>query len=501
MDILQPQHHKGWIMSSLRAYIITRILLTIPMIFILVSLVFLILRIMPGDPIRATMRPGAPQEYVDSIRHAQGLDKPMFFNLRGSSATVLPEHLILRAEASADSEVTLLVEQGDQFAISDRAGNEEGEWLRIAVGEDFEGWISPGQQDWLRRVSAEVSTLEEADMEGHPWLRVSIPAAQARLEGWAPADQYDVGYNVFDSQYFNYLWSLLRLDLGESIAPVRGRPVITDLADKFPATMELSIFSMIITAFIGISTGAYAAYKRRSVADYGFRIYSILVYSMPVFWLGLMFQLFLGVWLGSWSEKTLGINLGLPVAGRIGTDMQPEPIIQAYDLQVSGFVASVLNFLSKFYVLDSLVTGNWASLRNSLKHLFLPSLTLGLYLSGVFTRLTRANMLGMLRQDFVTAARARGIPERIVVYKHALKNAFIPVLTMLGLQFALLMAGAVLTETTFSWPGMGRFLTERIEYRDFPSIQGGIVFFALLVAGVSLVVDIIYAYLDPRIRY
>jgi peptide/nickel transport system permease protein len=490
-------------MSSLRAYIVTRILLTIPMIFILVSLVFLILRIMPGDPIRATMRPGAPQEYVDSIRHAQGLDKPMFFNLRGSWATVLPERLILRAEASAGSDVTLLVGQGDRFAISDHTHNEEGEWLRIAVADEFEGWISPGQQSWLRRVSAEVSTLEEADIEGHPWLRVSIPGGgpESRLEGWAPADQYDVSVNVFDSQYFNYLWNLLRLDLGESIAPVRGRPVGTDLADKFPATLELAIFSMIITALIGISTGAYAAYKRRSVADYGFRIYSIVIYAMPVFWLGLMFQLFLGVWFGSWSEKTLGINLGLPVAGRIGTDLQPETIIQAYDLQVSGFVASILDFLSKFYVFDSLVTGNWASLRSALKHLFLPSLTLGLYLSGVFTRLTRANMLGMLRQDFVTAARARGIPERIVVYKHALKNASIPILTMLGLQFALLMGGAVLTETTFSWPGMGRFLTERIEYRDFPSIQGGIVFFALLVAGVSLVVHIIYAYLDPRIRY
>ena len=490
-------------MSSLRAYIITRILLTIPMIFILVSLVFLILRIMPGDPIRATMRPGAPQEYVDSIRHAQGLDKPMFINLRGSSATVLPERLILRAEASAGSEVTLLVERGDRFDISDRTRNNEGEWLRIAAGEDFEGWISPGQQDWLRRVSAEVSILEEADMEGYPWLRARIPAGgpQSILEGWASVDQFKVSVNIFDSQYFNYLWNLLRLDLGTSIAPVRGRPVVTDLADKFPATLELSIFSMIITAFIGISTGAYAAYKRRSVADYGFRIYSIVIYAMPVFWLGLMLQLFFGVWLGSWSEKALGVNLGLPVAMRIGTQMQPEPIIQAYDLKVSGFVASVLDFLSKFYVFDSLVTGNWASLRSSLQHLFLPSLTLGLYLSGVFTRLTRANMLGMLRQDFVTAARARGIPERIVVYKHALKNAFIPILTMLGLQFALLLAGAVLTETTFSWPGMGQFLVERISYRDFPSIQGSVVFFAVLVTGVSLLVDVIYAYLDPRIRY
>ncbi len=499
-------------MSSLRAYIVTRILLTIPMIFILVTLVFVILRIMPGDPIRATMRPGAPQEYVDSIRHALGLDKPLFINLQGSQATVLPERLILRAEPSSDAEVTLLVTQGERYAISDRQRNEEGKWLRIAVGEDFEGWISPGQQDWLRRVSAEFSILDEADIDGYHWLRVRIPAGgpQARLEGWAPADQYQVSYNILDSQYFNYLWSLVRLDLGTSIAPVRGRPVISDLAEKFPATLELSIFSMIITTIIGISTGAYAAHKRRSVADYGFRIYSIVVYALPVFWLGLMLQLIFAVWLGSWSEKTLGVNLSLPVAGRIGTQLQPTPIIEAYNLEatlqtwpppLSSLVTSVLNFLSQFYVLDSIVTGNWASLRSALKHLFLPSLTLGLYLSGVFTRLTRANMLGTLRQDFITAARARGIPERIVVYKHALKNAFIPILTMLGLQFALLLAGAVLTETTFSWPGMGRFLAERIEYRDFPSIQGGIVFFAFLVAGVSLLVDILYAYLDPRIRY
>jgi peptide/nickel transport system permease protein len=485
-------------MTSLRAYIVTRILLTIPMILILVSLVFIILRIMPGDPIRATLRPGAPQEYVDSIKHAQGLDKPMFFNLRGSKATVLPERLILRSEASTGSEITLLVEHGDRFAVSDRTRNEEGEWLRIAVGEDFEGWISLEQQSWLRRMSAEFSALEEADIEGHHWLRVRIPGRGqiSILEGWAPIDQFKVSINIFDSQYFNYLWSIMRLDLGASIAPVRGRLVITDLADKFPATLELSIFSMIISALVGIFTGAYAAHKRRSVADYGFRISSIVIYALPVFWLGLMLQLLFGVKLGL-----------LPVYGRIGTKMQPETIVQVYDLgqklvgPLGEKAIAFLDFVSNFYVLDSIVTRNWASLASALKHLALPSITLGLYLSGVFTRLTRANMLGTLQEDYITAARARGIPERIVVYKHALKNAFIPILTMLGLQFALLMAGAVLTETTFSWPGMGRFLTERIEYRDFPSIQGGVVFFALLVTGVSLLVDIIYAYLDPRIRY
>jgi peptide/nickel transport system permease protein len=131
----------------------------------------------------------------------------------------------------------------------------------------------------------------------------------------------------------------------------------------------------------------------------------------------------------------------------------------------------------------------------------LPSLTLGLYLSGNFTRLTRANMLDVLQQDFIAAARARGIRERAVVYKHALLNAFIPILTMFGMQFALLMAGAVLTETTFNWPGMGLFLVERVTDRDFPAIQGTVVFFALIIATVSLLVDIIYARIDPRVRY
>ena len=321
------------------------------MIFILVTLVFLIVRIMPGDPVRAMLRPGAPQEYVDNIKHSLGLDKPLII------------------------------------------------------------------------------------------------------------------------QYFEYLYNLLRGDLGESLAPVQGRPIVKDLREKFPATLELSIFSMAISMVIGIFTGAYAAYKRRSFIDYGFRIYGIVIYTIPVFWLGLMLQMFFGVYLKL-----------LPVYGRIGIGLTPEKI-------------------TGLFILDSILTGNMAGLVSAIKHLILPSLTLGLYISGVFTRLTRTNMLDVLSQDFITAARARGLSERVVVYKHALKNALIPIMTMMGLQFALLLAGAVLTETTFSWPGLGRFLIDRILYRDFPSIQSSVVFIAILVAVVSLLVDIIYSYLDPRIRY
>jgi len=481
-------------MSSLRAYIITRILLTIPMILILVTMVFVILRVMPGDPVRAVLRPGAPPEYVAAIKHSLGLDKPLFLNFQGSSAEATAPIIPLRADPQGDAEVVMLLQKGDRLLITGRTHTPEGEWVRLSTGEGSQVWLSKEQVSWLTRMGFDFDFVRDVEPPEEGWVRVSV--AEAGLEGWGPAESFKIEVNVFDSQYFNYLFNLLRLDLGTSLAPVQGRPVVTDLKEKFPATLELSVFAILVAMLIGVFTGAYAAHKRRSVADYSFRLYSIVIYALPVFWLGLMLQLIFSVYLG-W----------LPVYGRIGTGMQPKPLTEVYNLSqmltgpVGEKVLALADFISKFYVLNSLLTRNWPSLISSLKHLVLPSLTLGLYLSGVFTRLTRAHMLDVLRQDYITAARARGLPERAVVYKHALKNAFIPILTMLGLQFALLLAGAVLTETTFSWPGMGRFLVERINYRDFPSIQGAVVFFAFLVAGVSLIVDVIYAYIDPRIRY
>jgi len=276
------------------------------------------------------------------------------------------------------------------------------------------------------------------------------------------------------------------------MAPTRGRPIIEDLKLKFPATLELAIASLTVTILIGVPLGALAAHKRRTPTDYVARIFSIVIWAVPVFWLGLMFQLIFGVYLGDWYETSrigqeilqpiFGSFLPLPISGRIGTQMAPD--------RITGL-----------YILDSILTLNGESLVSALRFMILPAVTLGLYLSGVFVRLTRSNMLDTLQEDFITASRARGIRERSVVYGHALKNAFIPILTMMGLQFAALLAGAVLTETTFSWPGMGLFMWERIGYRDFNSIQGSVIFFAILVAAVSLIVDVIYAWIDPRIRY
>jgi peptide/nickel transport system permease protein len=763
-------------MKTLRAYIVTRILLTIPMLFILVTLVFFVVRIMPGDPVEAMMRPGVPQEYKDQIKHNLGLDLPLFLNFRGSAAQVKPDTLFLQTEPGSEGVKSLQVEKATVMAISRREEGEDGDWLQVVVPEGFVGWVSPDQMAWMRQVNTEMTALEEAvipgtatwttfappegpagtqvnaiwgwasgvlwfgtdegvtrysgagwepfdetagksiraiwssgpgaiwfgtdgqglllfkgnnwsaittadglvsdrilsvwgqgtrtlwvgtdqganryngrswstitgddglagrevraiwgdgrdafwfgtesglsrfdgdewttyttadglpsnqvlaiwgDGEGilwvgtegglgrfdgeswttfttddglvshqinvlwgdesgnlwvgteegastydgqtwtthtaadglagdsvrsvwqdvsenlwlgtdqglnrydnRPWIKLSVP--DGGMVGWAPADQFEIQIKPFDSQYFNYLGDLLRLDLGVSLAPTRGRPVAQDLRVKFPATLELAIASLTVTILIGVPLGAFAAHKRRSPVDYTARIFSIVIWAVPVFWLGLMFQLIFGVYLGEWYETSrVGQEilqpifrdfLPLPISGRIGTEMAPD--------RVTGL-----------YILDSILTLNGEALVSSLRYMILPALTLGLYLSGVFIRLTRTNMLDMLQEDFITAARARGIKERTVVYSHALKNAFIPILTMMGLQFAALLAGAVLTETTFSWPGMGLFMWERIGYRDFNSIQGAVVFFALLVAAVSLLVDIIYAWIDPRIRY
>jgi len=754
-------------MKTLRAYILTRVLFTVPMLFILVTLVFFVVRIMPGDPVEAMLRPGVPEEYKDQIRHNLGLDRPLFINLNGSTARAKEAEAFIWTGPGAAGRKSMRVDRSLELVVSDRENAAGADWVQVSVPAGFVGWVSPDQMDWMRQVNTEMTVQEEAKLPGtetwarlaapegpagqrvtaiwphasgvtwygsdagvsrssatgwdafpeaagraitaiwsarpgdlwfgaedgllhlqgtawtavtaadglpsnrvlsiwgqgsrtlwvgtdagaglyngrtwkvytkdhglpgnqvtaiwgdgrgnfwfgadgglarlqdeswerielpglggaavtalwgtaddgllwagtssglygrdgqgwkrvkglpgaavrsviideagmvwaavdsvvasfdgsawtvapqeaetltviqdaagtmqvgtaagllqldaRPWLRLSVP--QGGMNGWIPAAELDIAIKPFDSQYFNYLGDLLRLDLGVSMAPTRGRPVAEDLKLKFPATLELALSSLFVCMVIGVSTGAYAAHKRRSAADYSLRIFSIIIWAVPVFWLGIMLQLFLGVYLGEWYGTSafaahyvrpiFGDFLPLPISGRIGTEMAPKTV-------------------TGLYMVDSILTGNWAALRSTIRYMILPSFTLGLYLSGVFTRLTRSNMLDALKSDYVTAARARGISERVVVYRHALKNAFIPVLTMMGLQFAGLLAGAVLTETTFSWPGMGLFMWERIGYRDFNSIQGSVVLFAALVAAVSLVVEVIYAWIDPRIRY
>jgi peptide/nickel transport system permease protein len=236
---------------------------------------------------------------------------------------------------------------------------------------------------------------------------------------------------------------------------------------------------MTIAILVGLFLGVESSKAYNKPKDHVIRVFGIVTYTIPVFFLGMILQLIFGVGL-HW----------LPVGGRFDPTIEPP----------SGLTIGSFHFSTGLYTIDSLLGGNVYKFVVSLKYLLLPSLTLGLVLCGVFIRLTRTNMFETLRSDFVTAAKARGLKETTVTYGYALRNAFLPVLTMMGLQFALLLGGAVLTETTFSWPGLGRYLIDRINFRDYTAIQGVVVVFGIFVSIVSLAVDLLYAYLDPRIR-
>jgi len=270
-------------------------------------------------------------------------------------------------------------------------------------------------------------------------------------------------------QYFEYLWNVLHGDFGTSMI-IRGRSIAVDLVERLPATVELSIGGLVVSLIIGVATGFLAGVKHDTKLDSGMRIFGAVTYTLFIPWVGLLFQLIFGVWLKL-----------LPISGRI------DPAI-------------TLRSVTGLYVLDSLLTGNVEALSSAVKHLILPSLTLGLVLSGPYTRLVRSNLVKALESNYVFAYRARGVREGKIVL-HAFRNALIPVVTYAGLQFALLLGGAVLTESTFDWPGIGTYLVEKVYYRDYPAIQAVVIVFAFFVGLISLIVDLIYALLDPRIRY
>lgn len=270
-------------------------------------------------------------------------------------------------------------------------------------------------------------------------------------------------------QFWNFIKDLLRGDLGRSI--MSNNSIKEEIALRFPATIELSIFAMIFSVIVGIPVGIFAATHQNSWFDNTSMVVALIGVSMPVFWLGLML-----IWL-------FGVILGwLPPSSRLSVGIS-------------------LNNITNLYVLDSLIQGNWAALKDSLTHLVLPAVALGTIPLAIIARMTRSSMLEVLKQDYIRTAYAKGLRERIVVYKHALKNAMIPIITVVGLQFGVLLGGAVLTETIFSWPGLGKYLVDAINSRDFPVVQGGILFFAVSFVLVNLIVDISYGSIDPRIKY
>ncbi|MCL4554777.1 MAG: ABC transporter permease [Actinobacteria bacterium] len=270
-------------------------------------------------------------------------------------------------------------------------------------------------------------------------------------------------------QYVHYISNALRGDLGRSVRT--NDHVAIEILIRYPATVELTLASLLIAIFGGMFLGIVSAVKQYSWADQAGMVVALFGVSIPVFWLGLMLILVFGVWL-HW----------LPISGRLSSDIP-------------------LAIITRFNLIDSVITRNSPAFWDSLKRLVLPAVTLGSMQMAIVARMTRSSMLEVIRQDYVRTARAKGLPERVVIYKHALKNALIPVVTVVGLTFGRLLGGAVLTETIFGWPGVGRFAVQAILARDYPMVQGAVLLIALGFVLVNLIIDVTYVFLDPRIRY
>ena len=272
-------------------------------------------------------------------------------------------------------------------------------------------------------------------------------------------------------QYFSYLWQLLQGDFGKSITS-SGKAVVTVIQENFPATLELAIGSMLIAFIVGVTVGTISAARPGTISEASGRLFGIISYSLPIFWVGMLLQLVFAVQLHLF-----------PLGGRFPANLTPPE-------KITGL-----------YTIDSLLHFDLGSFFVSLHHLALPCLTLGILLSGIFERIVRVNLKQSLKAEYIEAARARGIPETKILISHALKNAMIPVITVLGLTTASLLGGAVLTEVTFSWPGLASQLYEAISNRDYPAVQGIMVFFAAIVTISSILIDLMNAWIDPRIKY
>ncbi|HWG56717.1 MAG TPA: ABC transporter permease [Gaiellaceae bacterium] len=270
-------------------------------------------------------------------------------------------------------------------------------------------------------------------------------------------------------QYWKYVGTVAKGDFGESIAT--RQPVVEELKQRFPATIELALAAMFFSVVFGIPLGFLAAKRYGTAFDHGSLVVSLLGISIPIFFLAILLKYAFAVKLG-W----------LPTVGRIS-------------------VLIDLEHPTNFYVLDALIAGNMEALWDVLKHLILPAVALGSIPLAVIARITRAAVLDVQNEDYVRTARAKGVAPRLVDTRHVLRNALLPIATIIGLQTGLLLSGAVLTETVFAWPGLGTWLVNAIRVRDFPVLQGGILFVSIVFVLVNLVVDVAYAIINPRIRY
>jgi peptide/nickel transport system permease protein len=311
-------------------------------------------------------------------------------------------------------------------------------------------------------------------------MRATGDPITAALGGRLPANQlaqriHAAGYDrPLLTQYFSYLGNVLHGDFGTTLSD--RRPILDVLTTFGGATLELAFYALIVAFVVGIPLGRLAAYLRDRWPDASLRVFAILCYATPVFFFGLLLKL------------VFAVNLGwLPVAGRASTGT---------DIELSA-----LDSKTGIYLIDALRLGDGAVISDVLQHAVLPGITLGLLTAGVFLRLVRTNVIGTLGMGYVEAARSRGVPERRLLRKHAYRPALIPIVTVIGLQIALLLSGAVLTETTFEWKGLGFQLNQYLQARDYVAVQGIVVLLAVIVAVTNFIVDVIAALIDPRVRY
>ena len=291
-------------------------------------------------------------------------------------------------------------------------------------------------------------------------------ATQASVTVWRHANGLD---RPVVTQYLTYVAGALKGDLGVSY--YSKSPVASEIGARFPATIELAVAAIVFASLFGILLGVLAAVKKNSVFDAASSLFALIGVSIPIFWLGILLIMFFS-----------GFLHLLPSGGRINVMLEPA-------------------HMTGFYLIDAAIQGNWDAFQDALIHIILPALTLGMYSMAIITRMTRSAMLDTLGQDYIRTARAKGISEAKVIGKHALRNSLIPVTTVIGLQFGALLGGALLTESVFSWPGIGKFTVDCILKSDFPVVQGIVLLVAVIFVTINLVADLLYAFLDPRIKY
>jgi peptide/nickel transport system permease protein len=281
-------------------------------------------------------------------------------------------------------------------------------------------------------------------------------------------ERYGLDEPIYE-QYWKYLKTTSELDFGVSVAS--HRKISDEIKDRFPATVELAVGAMLFATLFGIPLGFVAAKKYGGLVDHASLFVSLIGISIPVFFLAIILKYIFAVRLG-W----------LPSVGRVDVTIEAE-------------------HPTNFYIIDAILTRDWATLWDAIKHLILPAIALGSIPLAILARITRASVLDVQNEDYVRTARAKGLGPMTVDRRHVLRNAMLPISTIIGLQVGLLLSGAVLTETVFAWPGMGSWLRDAIFNRDYPALQGGILFLAFVFVIVNLIVDISYAFINPRIRY